>query len=537
MDLPLLATKFYVPPLRPDQVPRERLIERLDDGLLLGHCLTLVSAPAGFGKTTLISEWATTCDRKLSWLTLDEDDNDPLMFMRYFVAALQIIDDRIGKGLVDVLKSPQAPAIDSAIYGLVNEIAVSDLPFIMVIDDYHLIQNPEIHNVMAFLLDHMPEQMHLVLITRTEPSLPVAKLRASGLMSELHREDLRFTAEEVTDLFNQMIGLSLAEEEIESLVYRTEGWIAGLQMAAFALQSSVSAEGMTTASQFIQSLAVSDRYVLDYLLEEVLQSQPPVVQRFLSATSILERLSGSLCDAVLYEDREHIPQISSGMLSDRGTFSSSQQILGYLENANLFVIPLDSEGVWYRYHRLFADLLRRRLYNQNEESIGALHHRASIWYESHGYIPAAIEHALEAGDMDRAGRLVEGAAEGRLARSEMSTLLRWLGALPEGIKRSRPALFLYHAWVIFLGGHSLDEVEAFLAQAEKTNTKSSTESFKHFIISLLFIFTVFIINRFHIPRQLLKHIIRKIHFNTQLFQLSVIDSGRSPGKRRICLLC
>ena len=466
MELTLLATKFYIPPLRPDLIPRSRLIDRLNEGLSVGHCLTLVSAPAGFGKTTLVSEWAAACDRKLAWLTLDQDHNAPFTFMGYFVAALQIVDRQIGQGLVDALQSSQPPSIDSMIIGLVNEIADHSRPFILVMDDYHLIENSEIHRVMAFLLDHMPESMHLVLVTRVEPPLPIAKLRGRGMLTELHREDLRFTEQEVADLFNQVIGLGLTEREIESLRYRTEGWIAGLQMAAFALQGMISARGGTSAGQFIESLAVSDRYVLDYLVEEVLQSQPEQVQRFLSATSILEQLCASLCDTILVEQSAAHRAGQDAEASTLEASTRSQQILEYLQRANLFVIPLDSDGIWFRYHRLFADLLRRRLYRENGVSIAALHKRASDWYEAHGYVPSAIDHALDAEDYDRAGRLIESTAENSLSRSEMSTLLDWLGALPDSAKRSRPALFLYHAWVKFLGGHSLDQVDALLKQAE-----------------------------------------------------------------------
>ncbi|MEA3440448.1 MAG: tetratricopeptide repeat protein [Chloroflexota bacterium] len=470
MEITLLATKFYVPPVRPDLVPRTRLIDYLDDGLRLDHRLTLISAPAGFGKTTLVSQWLAGSEHKFAWLTLDESDNDPLLFLGYFAAALQMVDPEIGKGLVSVLQSSQPPSIDAVMMGLVNEIASSSETFVLVIDDYHLIKTAVIHDAMAFLLDHMPERMYAVLITRVDPPLPIAKFRARGQLSELHRSDLRFTSEEVAELLNQVMALGLSEDDVESLTYRTEGWIAGLQMASIALQAITGSRGEVDARQFIQSLEVSDRYVLDYLVEEVLQRQSDPVQRFLASTSILDRLCGPLCDVLLaggsvagegeiyYPDSVHI------------TFSGSQEILDFLAKSNLFLIPLDSDGVWYRYHRLFADLLRRRLRRTTPEQFPVLHNRASRWYEEHGDSGAAIDHALSAQNYDRAGRLIEGTAEESLSRSEMSTLLSWLEMLPDETKRARPILFLYHAWVLFLGGYSLDEVEARLDQAVSNDT-------------------------------------------------------------------
>lgn len=465
MDFTLLATKFYIPPVRTDLVPRARLIERINGALECGHRLTLVSAPAGFGKTTLISEWVSQTSLPVAWVTLDENDNEPLLFMNYFISALQQVDEKIGPGLIDALQSSQPPSIEAVMMGLVNEIASCEERFVLVFDDYHLIEVSTIQNAMAFLLEHLPEQMHLILITRGEPKLPVAKLRGRGLISELHRADLRFSSEEVTELLNKVLGLGLSEQEVESLTYRTEGWIAGLQMAAIALLAKHPSQGDLSANQVIQSLETSDRYVLDYLVEEVLQRQSESVQRFLAYTSILDLLCSDLCEFLFGVNSfaETASRLKSEFLP--GLPVKAQEILEYLERSNLFLIPLDSAGVWYRYHRLFADLLRQRVKRNQPELYPLLHIRASEWFENHGFLNVAIDHAIAGEDYSRAGRLIEGVAEENLARSEMSIILNWLDALPEDTKGARPLLYIYHAWVLFQAGQSLEQVERMLSQA------------------------------------------------------------------------
>ncbi|NIO69567.1 MAG: LuxR family transcriptional regulator, partial [Anaerolineae bacterium] len=298
MATPLLSTKLYIPPVRPELVPRPRLIERLDEGLRLGHRLTLISAPAGFGKTTLLSEWVQrrseiTPPLPVAWISLDEDDNDPAHFLAYFITALQTIEENIGEGALSALQSPQSPPMETVLTALINQINTIPDTFVLVLDDYHLITAQPIHDALAFLLDHLPSNMHLIISTRTDPSLPIARLRGRGQVTELRQTDLRFTLDEAAEFLNQVMRLHLSADDVTVLASRTEGWIAGLQMAA------VSMQGQEDVAGFIQAFTGSDRYILDYLVEEVLQRQPESVQTFLLQTSILDRLTGPLCDAVI----------------------------------------------------------------------------------------------------------------------------------------------------------------------------------------------------------------------------------------------
>jgi LuxR family maltose regulon positive regulatory protein len=334
MPTPILATKLYIPPLRPNVVIRPRLLERLNEGL--HRKLTLISAPAGFGKTTLVSEWVEGIERPAAWLSLDEGDNDPARFLTYLVAALQTIAATIGEGVSGVLHSPQPPPTEAILTALLNDIATISDHFVLVLDDYHVLDAKPIDHALTFLLEHLPPQMHLVIATREDPQLPLARLRARGQLTELRATDLRFTLSEAAGFLNQGMGLNLSAEDIAALETRTEGWIVGLQLAAISMQ------GHQDSTSFIKSFTGSHHFVLDYLVEEVLQQQPESIQTFLLRTSILDRLCGSLCDAVLLN-----PSVSG------------QETLEYIEHANLFLVPLDNERRWYRYHHLFADLLRQ----------------------------------------------------------------------------------------------------------------------------------------------------------------------------------
>jgi len=460
MSEPLLLTKLYIPPLRPKVVFRPRLIERLNEGLSASRRLTLISAPAGFGKTTLVSEWIAGCGLPVAWLSLDEGDNTPASFLAYLVAALQTIAANIGKGVLVVLQSPQPPPIESILTVLLNEITTIPNNFVIVLDDYHVIDSKPVDHVLTFLLEHLPPQIHLVIATREDPPLPLARLRARGQLTELRAADLRFTPAEAAEFLNRVMGLNLSVEGIAALAARTEGWIAGLQLAAISMQ------GHQDAASFIQSFTGSHHFVLDYLIEEVLQQQPEDVQTFLLRTSILDRLCGPLCDAVL-----------------GSPYASGQETLEYLEHANLFIIPLDNERRWYRYHHLFGELLRKRLgQSLVPGEIAGLHIQASEWYEQNGFPSDAIHHAFAVEDFERVAKLAE---LNWPAMNESVQSIKWLGwlkKLPEEIIRARPVLCVKCAWA-FLNAGELEAAEAKMQDAEYwlepttvTGKKSDTSS-------------------------------------------------------------
>ncbi|MGZ6272817.1 MAG: LuxR C-terminal-related transcriptional regulator, partial [Candidatus Limnocylindrales bacterium] len=347
MPAPILATKLYIPPSRRSVVLRRRLVERLNEGLASGNKLTLVSAPAGFGKTTLVVEWVAGCGRSAAWLSLDQADSDLGRFLTYLIAALQTVAPGIGEGVLTVLQSPQPPPLESTLTALLNDVTTIPSDVVLILDDYHVLDARPVDDALTFLIEHLPPQMHLVIATREDPALPLARMRAGGQMTELRAADLRFTPDEAAAFLNEVMHLELSAEQIAALEARTEGWIAGLQLAAISLQ------GRSDAAGFIESFAGSNRFVLDYLLEEVLQRQPDAVRAFLLRTSILERLCGALCDEVLLD-----------------ASASSQDTLEYLERTNLFIVPLDTERRWYRYHHLFAELLRQRLQQSTTSSAG-----------------------------------------------------------------------------------------------------------------------------------------------------------------------
>ena len=440
-------------------VLRPRLIKRLNEGL--HRKLSLISAPAGFGKTTLVSEWVTGSGRATAWLSLDEADNDPTRFLAYFVAALQTLvlsgaeglAPNIGEGVLGLLRSPQPPPIESLLTALLNEITAIPEHFMLVLDDYHVLDAKAIDQMLTFLLKHLPPQMHLVIATREDPHLPLASLRVRGKLTELRAADLRFTASEAAGFLNEMMGLNLAAEEIVALETRTEGWIAGLQMAALALQRPLSMQGRAESASFIEAFTGSHRFVLDYLVEEVLQRQPEDVRHFLLQTAILDRLSGSLCDAV------------TGQEDGKG-------MLELLERANLFVIPLDDQRQWYRYHHLFADVLQARLMKEQPERVSRvsrvsiLHQRASEWYEQNDLRSDAVRHALAGQDFERAAGLVELAWPTMRRSKQDATVLGWVKALPDKLIRARPVLSVVYALALLDNGE-LDAAEARLRDAER----------------------------------------------------------------------
>jgi LuxR family transcriptional regulator, maltose regulon positive regulatory protein len=447
MTTPLLRTKLYIPPPRPNIVPRPRLLAQLNANL--PHKLTLISAAAGCGKTTLLSSWVATIQTPVAWLSLDEGDNDPARFLTYLVSALQTIVPSTGQSVLGLLQSPQPPPPETILTALLNELAAVPHPFILVLDDYHLIESPPIDQALSFLLQHQPPQMHLVIATREDPQLPLARWRGRGELGEVRAQALRFTPEEAADFLNERMGLKLTAVEIAALESRTEGWIAGLQLAALALQ------GESQTSAFIQSFTGSHHFVLDYLVEEVLHQQPAPIQTFLRQTAILNRLCAPLCDAVLGD----------------GT-ASGQATLAYLERANLFLVPLDNERRWYRYHHLFGELLRQRLGQScSAEEIAALHGRASHWYEAQGLDIEAFQHATAAHDIERAVYLIEGRGKMPLQfRGGGLPILLWLQSLPTAVLDDRPTLWVAYASTLLALGQVVG-VEAKVQAAEQALAK------------------------------------------------------------------
>ncbi|HEX2995466.1 MAG TPA: hypothetical protein VHP14_11615, partial [Anaerolineales bacterium] len=402
--------------------------------------MTLVSAPAGFGKTTLITEWLACCGRPAAWLSLDEKDNEPARFLLYLISALQTIARGMGNELLEVLQTPQSSAIESILTVLLNDIARIEHEFILVLDDYHLVDAKAVDDLLTFLIDHLPSQMHLVITTREDPALPIPRLRARNQLTELRAADLRFSVSEATEFLNRAMDLHLSEEDVAALETRTEGWIAGLQLAALSMSGQQDVPG------FIQAFAGDHRYIVDYLAEEVLKRQSETVRNFLLQTSILDRLTGSLCDAVTSQ-------------SGGGTR------LDNLQRGNLFLIPLDDKRHWYRYHHLFADVLRMHLLAEQPDQVPALHQRASEWYQQNGLTADAIQHALAAKDFERAAELIERALPALRQNRQEAALLGWLRALPEEVFRHRHVLNVHYAGTLLQNGQ-LDGVESRLQDVE-----------------------------------------------------------------------
>lgn len=435
----ILSTKLFTPRPRKNLVSRQRLIDRLNAGQ--DKKLTLIAAPAGFGKTTLLSEWIPKSPHCVTWLSLDEGDSSPSRFWMYFVAALQTISPELGLNAQALLPSLQSQDIESILTVLINEITAFGDSFVHVFDDYHLIENTEIDRELAFFIDHQPSNLHLIITSRENPHLPLARLRARSQLMELRVADLRFTPSEAAEFLNQMMDLDLSAQEIATLEDRTEGWIAGLQLAALSMQ------GRQDVSRFIREFAGDHRYVVDYLIEEVLQRQSECVRNFLLQTSILEHLNGSLCDAVTGQRECNV-------------------LLETLEQGNFFIMPLDDGRHWYRYHHLFADVLRMRLMAEHPEEAPVLHRRASEWYEQFGLTADAIRHALHSKDYARAANLIERAFPEMSRTRQEATLLGWLRALPEALIRDRPVLCNFYAGTLMQSGE-MDGVDFWLKAAER----------------------------------------------------------------------
>jgi LuxR family maltose regulon positive regulatory protein len=441
MGGPLLETKLHVPRWRRGLVARPRLSERLSRGA--ESALTLVSAPAGFGKTTLLAEWlavAAADGRSVAWLSLDQRDNDPALFWTYLVAALTTAAAGVGAGALSLLQSLQPPS-EAGLATLLNELDAISNDVVLVLDDYHVIDARDVQDGMAFLLEHLPPQIHLVIGSRADPALPLARLRGRGELAEIRAADLRFTPGEAAAYLNEVMGLALTAADVAALEGRTEGWIAALQLAALSLQ------GREDTAAFIAGFAGDDRYIVDYLAEEVLQRQPGHVQHFLLRTSILDRLCGPLCDAVTGQD-------------------GGKAKLAALERGNLFLVPLDDRRLWYRYHQLFADVLQAHLRDERSDEVPDLHRRASAWYEQNGEPAAAIRHALAAGDFERAADLVELAIPAMRRSRQEAAVRGWLELLPDEVIRVRPVLSVGFAGALLARGE-LEGVEGRLRDAER----------------------------------------------------------------------
>jgi LuxR family maltose regulon positive regulatory protein len=430
VETPLLATKLNVPPTRPHIVSRPRLLEKLEENLNFN--LVLVSAPAGFGKSTLLSEWTRSSQLKVgtAWVSLDEGDNDPIRFWDYFITAIQTLQPSCGEKILPWLHSSQPPSADSMLTALINELSAVKNDFVIVLDDYHLITSQQIHAGIIYFIEHIPPHVHLVIASRADPPLPLARFRGKDMMLELHTDDLRFTADETTSLMKALKTPALTAKDITALDERTEGWAVGLKMAALSMKGSKDITG------FVADFTGSQRYIMDYLMEEVLKKQSQETREFLMKTSVLETLNNPLCSFITGR-------------------KDSQEILFNLERDHLFIVPLDESRQWYRYEHLFADLLRHQCGSvYGMEQVAALHRQASQWYEENDFPDEAIHHALEAKDWQRVMVLVDINYEVRRKRGEYNTLIGWFQAIPEEILREYLRLYSHYASLLAATGQA-----------------------------------------------------------------------------------
>jgi ATP/maltotriose-dependent transcriptional regulator MalT len=442
--VPLLSTKLYAPPPRPELVPRARLLRRLDDGLQPGVRLVLVSAPAGYGKTTLVSNWLSESGVHAAWLSLDEGDDDPVRFLQYLCAALHRIVPAVQvtpAAVQEMQRLPPAAMVNS----LINEVAAHPARCVLVLDDFHVIHAPAVLEILTSLVEHLPPQMHLILLSRSDPAVPLSRLRARNQLIELRADQLRFTPSEAERFLNGVMGLRLSPEHVAAMEVRTEGWIAGLQLAAISMQ------GSGDVPAFVSAFTGSQSYIMDYLVDEVLKLQPEEIRAFLQQTSILGRMCGPLCDAV------------AGAGVERS--GEGQTILEALEEKNLFIIPLDGERRWYRYHHLLADVLGKHLERTSPRQVPELHRRAAQWYEQNGFVAEATGHALKAGNREHVARLIDQNGCQLILDGEVATLLKWLEAIEPEVQQN-VWLSVQYAWALSLTGHP-ERVEEYLQTAER----------------------------------------------------------------------
>jgi len=452
----LLATKFHIPPWRTNGVPRSRLVNRITTGLVEKRKLTLISAPAGYGKTTVLIDWIHTFGKDLNvvWISLDEGDNDPLRFLDYFISAFRFIGESIGQSAQILSSLPQHPPLQVILDELLNDLATLESQVVLVLDDYHTISNPHIHEALEYFIEHQPTQLHLAIITREDPPLPLPRMRSRGQMTEIRAYDLRFTLDEASVFFNQSMHLDLAVETISKLETRTEGWAVGLQLAALALQN------LPNPYEFIQTFHGTHRYVLDYLAEEVLRQQNEEIRNFLFQTAVLEKFNASLCNAITGR-------------------SDSHDLLLQIEQINLFIIPLDNERIWYRYHHLFADFLKTGLTKIEQAQLLV---KASQWYEENDLVIEAVKHSFLSKNIEMTANVIERVIQKASAWSggEITTLVGWLDALPSQLFESKPALCLHasRAWYIAgrinLSEKSLDLADQFLKECSTSDLQTKT---------------------------------------------------------------
>ncbi|MGC9349782.1 MAG: tetratricopeptide repeat protein, partial [Anaerolineae bacterium] len=499
MSTALLTTKLQPPPRRAGTVRRTRLIERLNAHR--ERKLTLLSAPAGFGKTTLLAGWLAD-EADVGWLTLDATDNDPVRFWTYVLTALRSTRPDLGRTALRILQpagtiGPAARLpIEPMLTLLINEVAAASQPLILVLDDYHVIEAAEIHQGVSYLIEHLPTQMHIVIATRADPPLPLSRLRARNALVELRAADLAFTPQESADFLKETMQLDLADNDLAALANRTQGWVAALQMAALALQYPRPPQGDEEEPNVVQGLARTQRYMLDYLTDEVLSQQPEPIEAFLLTTSILDRLSAPLCDALL----EEAPP------GDQSAGMVSSELLALLDRSNLFVYPLDEALTHYRYHPLFAELLRKRLTDRHPDLVPRLHRRASAWYASQGLIADAIDHALAAADFERAADLVEAHIETTLMRSENRTALGWLTALPDDLIDKRPTLCVYHAWGLLMEGRSPRQVAERLARAKQERNTDEVKGAAMALEAMLAVYQADLSGSIRLAKEALVHL-------------------------------
>jgi LuxR family maltose regulon positive regulatory protein len=438
----MLLTKLHIPPTGNNIVHRPELYEKLNIGL--SRKLIVISAPAGFGKTALLSDWINQHKIPTAWFSLDKGDNDPVEFLSYIISGIQSINKEFGQSALGLLNSPNKPSSESIISLLINDILNINQNFLLVLDDFHLITSSDILGLVAYLLEHIPNNIHIAILTRSDPTLPIARLRSQNQLVELRSSDLSFSANEIFDLFNKKLKLKLSIDDVYSLETITEGWIAGLQLTALSIQ------GREDISEFIQDLKGDNRYIMDYLMEEVLKIQTDDIREFLIQTSVLEQMSAPLCNKVLNRN-------------------DSRLILETLNKNNMFIVPFDDERHWYRYHHLFADLLKQRLQQKDQMLIIDIHNKACDWFEQNNMFDFAIEHALEIKNYEKSIQLLGEIVESMWENGLHAAILKYGDLIPDELIKNNPEFCLYYAWILISAG-KLEQAKPYLTSAENITT-------------------------------------------------------------------